>query len=58
MAIKKDKIISIDQGTSSTRSVLYDENGRLVDAVQEEFEQIFPYDGWVEHNPEEIWESV
>ena len=58
MAIKKDKIISIDQGTSSTRSVLYDENGHLVDAVQEEFEQIFPDDGWVEHNPEEIWESV
>ena len=58
MAIKKDKIISIDQGTSSTRSVLYDEHGRLVDAVQEEFEQIFPDDGWVEHNPEEIWESV
>ncbi len=53
MVNKKDKIISIDQGTSSTRSVLYDENGHLVDAVQEEFEQIFPDDGWVEHNPEQ-----
>ena len=43
-----DKIISIDQGTSSTRSVLYDKNGQFIDAVQEEFEQIFPDDGWVE----------
>ena len=53
-----DKIISIDQGTSSTRSVLYDKNGQFIDAVQEEFEQIFPDDGWVEHNPEKIWNSV
>ena len=50
-----NKIISIDQGTSSTRSVLYDKNGQFIDAVQEEFEQIFPDDGWVEHNPEKIW---
>lgn len=53
-----DKIISIDQGTSSTRSVLYDKNGQFIDAIQEEFEQIFPDDGWVEHNPEKIWDSV
>ena len=53
-----NKIISIDQGTSSTRSVLYDNNGQFIDAVQEEFEQIFPDDGWVEHNPEKIWNSV
>ena len=53
-----DKIISIDQGTSSTRSVLYDKNGQFIAAVQEEFEQIFPDDGWVEHNPEKIWNSV
>ena len=54
----KDKIISIDQGTSSTRSVLYNNKGQLIDAVQIEFEQIFPDDGWVEHNPETIWETV
>ena len=54
----KDKIISIDQGTSSTRSVLYNNKGQLIDAVQIEFEQIFPDDGWVEHNPEIIWETV
>ncbi len=54
----KDKIISIDQGTSSTRSVLYNNKGQFIDAVQIEFEQIFPDDGWVEHNPETIWETV
>ena len=54
----KEKIISIDQGTSSTRSVLYNNKGQLIDAVQIEFEQIFPDDGWVEHNPETIWETV
>ena len=54
----KDKIISIDQGTSSTRSVLYNNKGQFIDAVQIEFEQIFPDDGWVEHNPEKIWETV
>ena len=54
----KEKIISIDQGTSSTRSVLYNNKGQFIDAVQIEFEQIFPDDGWVEHNPETIWETV
>ena len=38
----KEKIIAIDQGTSSTRAVLYDAKGRLLDAAQEEFEQFFP----------------
>ena len=54
----KEKIIAIDQGTSSTRAVLYDAKGRLLDAAQEEFQQFFPQEGWVEHNPELIWESV
>ena len=54
----KEKIIAIDQGTSSTRAVLYDTKGRLLDAAQEEFQQFFPQEGWVEHNPELIWESV
>ena len=54
----KEKIIAIDQGTSSTRAVLYDAKGRLLDVAQEEFQQFFPKEGWVEHNPELIWESV
>ncbi len=51
-------LLAIDQGTSSTRSVLYDDKGRFIDSSQLEFKQYFPQEGWVEHNPEEIWESV
>ena len=54
----KEKIISIDQGTTSTRSVLYDKEGNFICSAQQEFNQFFPNDGWVEHNPEEIWQSV
>jgi glycerol kinase len=54
----KEKIISIDQGTTSTRSVLYDKKGDFISAAQQEFNQFFPKDGWVEHNPEDIWQSV
>tara|TARA_E500000081_G_scaffold154612_1_gene192089 strand:- start:1056 stop:2510 length:1455 start_codon:yes stop_codon:yes gene_type:complete len=54
----KEMIIAIDQGTSSTRSVLYDKNGQLIDSVQEEFTQYFPLEGWVEHDPEQIWDTV
>ena len=54
----KEKIISIDQGTTSTRSVLYDKNGDFISSAQQEFNQFFPKDGWVEHNPEDIWQSV
>ena len=51
-------LLAIDQGTTSTRSVLYDDKGRFIDSSQLEFKQYFPKEGWVEHNPEEIWESV
>ncbi len=54
----KEKIISIDQGTTSTRSVLYDKQGNFICSAQQEFNQFFPNDGWVEHNPEDIWQSV
>tara|TARA_B110000014_G_scaffold263503_1_gene260470 strand:+ start:893 stop:2350 length:1458 start_codon:yes stop_codon:yes gene_type:complete len=52
------KIISIDQGTTSTRAVVFSDKGELIGFEQKEFAQIFPNDGWVEHNPEEIWQSV
>lgn len=52
------KIIAIDQGTTSSRAVLFDQDGTLVDYEQKEFKQFFPNDGWVEHDPDEIWESV
>ena len=51
----KKLILSIDQGTTSTRSILFDLNGKKVFSSQYEFKQIFPKAGWVEHNPEEIW---
>ena len=54
----KDKIISIDQGTSSTRCVLYNNQGQFLASAQEEFDQYFPQEGWVEHNPDQIWQTV
>ena len=44
-------LIAIDQGTTSSRAILIDKNGRLVDIKQKEFTQIFPKQGWVEHDP-------
>lgn len=50
-------IISLDQGTTSSRAVLFDHKANIVDVVQEEFEQHFPKPAWVEHDAEEIWQS-
>ena len=52
------KILSIDQGTTSSRAVVYSDKGELIGYEQMEFSQLFPDDGWVEHDPEEIWQSV
>src|SRR6202044_2737098 len=46
---------AIDQGTTSTRFIVFDRSGRIVSAAQKEHEQIYPKPGWVEHDPEEIW---
>ncbi len=51
-------ILSIDQGTTSSRALIFSADGDCIAMAQEEFRQIFPQDGWVEHNPEEIWNSV
>lgn len=51
-------LLAIDQGTSSSRSVVYDHGARVVAAAQQEFAQIYPQPGWVEHDPEAIWSSV
>jgi len=53
-----DYILSIDQGTTSSRAVLFSKQGQLVAQVQQEFEQLFPQDGWVEHRPDDIWRTV
>ncbi len=54
----KKFIISIDQGTTSSRAVLFDLKGKPIFISQLEFTQYFPKDGWVEHNPEEIWSTT
>ncbi|NNE63249.1 MAG: glycerol kinase GlpK [Gammaproteobacteria bacterium] len=51
-------ILSIDQGTTSSRTMLFDTNGRSVFTAQQEFTQHFPKDGWVEHDAEEIWSTT
>ena len=50
-------IVSLDQGTTSSRAILINENGKLIDIKQKEFKQIFPHQGWVEHDPNEILKS-
>ncbi|MBU2982411.1 glycerol kinase GlpK [Lentibacter algarum] len=51
-------ILAIDQGTTSSRAIIFDADMRPVASAQEEFEQIFPASGWVEHRAEDIWSSV
>ena len=53
-----DFILSIDQGTTSTRAILFDLKGEQQGMAQRELPQIFPQAGWVEHDPEEIWRAV
>ena len=50
-------LLALDQGTSSSRSIVFDRGGRIVASAQREFRQIFPQPGWVEHDPMEIWNS-
>src|SRR5688500_2005901 len=50
-------VLALDQGTTSSRAILFDEDGRPVSSAQEEFRQIYPRPGWVEHDPEDIWNS-
>ncbi|MGA8262271.1 MAG: glycerol kinase GlpK [Arenicellales bacterium] len=50
-------ILALDQGTTSSRAILFDSRGAVVSSAQKEFEQIFPEPGWVEHDPNEIWSS-
>ncbi|HRE68151.1 MAG TPA: glycerol kinase GlpK [Cyclobacteriaceae bacterium] len=52
---KQKYIIALDQGTTSSRAVLFNEAGEIKGIAQQEFQQIFPKPGWVEHDPEEIW---
>ncbi|ENQ3105708.1 glycerol kinase [Bacillus sp. 491mf] len=51
-------ILSLDQGTTSSRAILFNKEGKIVHVAQKEFTQHFPKPGWVEHNPQEIWGSI
>ncbi|MBP6514879.1 MAG: glycerol kinase, partial [Steroidobacteraceae bacterium] len=50
-------VLALDQGTTSSRSILFDHAGNIVAVAQREFEQHFPRSGWVEHDPDDIWAS-
>src|SRR5205823_357539 len=50
-------VLALDQGTTSSRAILFDENGAIRAMAQREFRQIYPRPGWVEHDPREIWET-
>ncbi|MBL8485177.1 MAG: glycerol kinase GlpK [Rhodocyclaceae bacterium] len=50
-------LLALDQGTTSSRAIVFDTGGRIAASAQQEFRQIFPQSGWVEHDPEEIWQS-
>jgi len=50
-------LLALDQGTTSSRAILFDHDGQIHATAQEEFKQIFPQSGWVEHDPAEIWSS-
>ncbi|APX93336.1 glycerol kinase [Halomonas sp. 1513] len=51
-------LLAIDQGTTSSRAILFDRQANVVDVAQQEFPQHFPEDGWIEHDPDDIWQSV
>ena len=53
-----DSVLAIDQGTSSSRAIIFDSDATPLAGVQQEFRQIYPKPGWVEHDPEDIWGSV
>ena len=48
-------ILALDQGTTSSRAIVFDHHGAIVSVAQQEFRQIFPKPGWVEHDAQEIW---
>lgn len=55
--MKEKLILALDQGTTSSRAILFNQNGEIVSASQKSFKQLFPQPGWVEHKPNEIWSS-
>ncbi len=54
----KKYMMALDQGTTSSRAILFDDEGKVFHVAQQEFQQFFPKAGWVEHDPEQIWSSI
>jgi len=50
-------ILALDQGTTSSRAIVFDEQQQILGIAQQSFEQLFPRPGWVEHDPNDIWQS-
>jgi glycerol kinase len=55
--MKNKLILTLDQGTTSSRAIVFNHAGEIVSVSQKPFEQLFPKPGWVEHDPKEIWSS-
>ncbi|MFW6381509.1 MAG: FGGY family carbohydrate kinase, partial [Bacillota bacterium] len=51
-------ILAIDQGTTSSRAIIYNHNSEIIGKDQKEFTQLYPKPGWVEHNPKVIWSTT
>jgi glycerol kinase len=58
MSSEKKYVLAIDQGTTSSRAILFDKHGMITASVSREFPQIYPHEGWVEHNPTDIWSTA
>lgn len=56
--MEKKYVLSLDQGTTSSRAILFDKQANIIGVAQKEFRQIYPQPGWVEHDPTEIWGSI
>jgi glycerol kinase len=54
----RNAVLAIDQGTTSTRAILFDSQSREITSAQQEFRQHYPQDGWVEHSPEDLWQTT
>ncbi len=57
MTQTKPYLMALDQGTTSSRAIIFDKKGQIVSVAQKDFKQYFPHSGWVEHDPQEIWTS-
>src|SRR5476651_1944198 len=55
--MQEQYILALDQGTTSSRAMVFDRQGNIVSVAQKEFQQIYPQPGWVEHDPQEIWST-